>query len=134
MRNSKIGFVFALILSTIVVPGFASDEEAPEVDIGYYAFKPSIVSNLTGGPKYIRCDIQLRTEYSSEIPKIELHAPALRHELLMLIAGQDGNTLKSREGKEALRTAALEAVRSQLKELTGKDIVSDLYFTAFYVK
>ena len=112
----------------------ADDDEKPEAEIGYYALKPSIVSNLTGGPKYIRCDIQFMTEYASEIPKIELHAPALRHEILMLIAGQDGKTLQSREGKEELRKAALAAAKAQLKELTGKTIVNDLYFTAYYVK
>jgi len=110
-------------------------EEAPDAaDIGYYALKPSFVSNLTGGPKYIRCDIQLMTEDSADIPKIELHTPALRHGILMLIGGKDGAQLKTREGKEELRQAALESVRTQLQELTGTSIVKDLYFTAYYVK
>lgn len=108
--------------------------EAPEVEIGYHALKPSIVSNLTGGPRYIRCDVQLMTEYASELAKIELHEPALRHTILMLIAGQDGNQLKTRDGKESFRQAALSAVQTQLQELTGKTLVSDLYFTSYYVK
>lgn len=126
----------ALLFLCVFVNGVAhtADDEQPAVEIGYYALKPSIVSNVTGGPKYIRCDIQFMTEYASEIPKIELHTPALRHAILMLIAGQDGKTLQSREGKEALRKAALDAAQSQLKELTGKTIVNDLYFTAYYVK
>lgn len=125
-----------LLLCTIIgsAAHAGDDEDKPEVDIAYYALKPSIVSNLTGGPKYIRCDIQFMTEFASEIPKIELHSPALRHAILMLIAGQDGKTLQSREGKENLRKAALDAVQNQLKELTGETIVNDLYFTAYYVK
>ena len=122
----------AMLLCTTVLA--ADDEEDPAVEIGYYALKPSIVSNLTGGPKYIRCDVQLMTEHASEIPKIELHSPALRHHILMLIAGQDGNQLLSRDGKENLRKAALDAVQSELKQMTGKTIVKDLYFTAYYVK
>jgi flagellar FliL protein len=109
-------------------------EDAPPVEIGYHALKPSFVSNLTGGPKYIRCDVQLMTEYASELPKIELHEPALRHSILMLIAGQDGNQLKTPDGKEAFRKAALAAVQEQLEELTGKPLVEDLYFTSYYVK
>lgn len=117
-------------------PVLASDEEEEEapVEVGYFALKPSIVSNLSGGPKYIRCDIQFMTKYASEIPRIELHAPALRHAILMLIAGRDGKQLQTREGKESLRKAALEASQTQLEELTGKPLVNDLYFTAYYVK
>ena len=122
---------FAIAISATA--SAADDEKAPP-DIGYYPLKPSFVSNLSGGPKYIRCDIQLMTEAASEIPSIDLHAPALRHRILMLIAGQDGKQLQTREGKEQLRQAALAAVQEQLMEFTGQPIVSDLYFTAYYVK
>ena len=129
----RISLGLATLLAIIVIPATAAGEEAAP-EIGYYAFKPSFVSNLTGGPKYIRCDIQLMTERASEIPKIELHSPALRHSILMLIGGQDGNQLKTRDGKEDLRQAALESVRTRLEQLTGNTIVDDLYFTAYYVK
>ena len=124
-----------LALSGVFAPAVAADEEEkPPVEIGYYKLNPSIVSNLSGGPKYIRCDIQLMTEQAAEIPKIELHSPALRHAILMLIAGQDGKQLQTREGKEGLRKEALQAMQAQLEELTGQAIVNDLYFTAYYVK
>lgn len=125
-----------LLMAQIIctAPAFSADDEEAVIDIGYYALKPSIVSNLTGGPKYIRCDIQLMTEQAAELPRVELHAPALRHAILMLIAGRDGNTLKTRDGKESLRTAALAAVQDQLETMTGDPIVKDLYFTAYYVK
>jgi flagellar FliL protein len=112
----------------------ADDEEAPVEETGYFALAPSIVSNLSGGPKYIRCDVQLMTRHASEIPKIELHAAAVRHAILMLLSGQDGKKLKTREGKEALRKAALDETKAQLEALTGNPIVDDLYFTAYYVK
>ena len=125
------GLIAAVCIAADV---WAAEEAADAADIGYYALKPSFVSNLTGGPKYIRCDIQLMTEDSADIPKIELHTPALRHGILMLIGGKDGAQLKTRDGKEELRQAALESVRTQLQELAGKSIVKDLYFTAYYVK
>ena len=128
--STLTGLLAALAL---VAEAIAVDDKA-EVDIAYYALKPSFVSNLTGGPKYIRCDIQLMTQSASEIPDLELHAPALRHRILMLIAGQDGKQLQTREGKEGLRQAALDAVQRQLEDFTGKRIVDDLYFTAYYVK
>lgn len=129
----RISRAVATLLATIVM-ATAIPAAAAEADIGYYALKPSFVSNLTGGPKYIRCDIQLMTEQASEIPKIALHSPALRHRILMLIGGQDGKQLQTRDGKETLRQAALESIRAELAELTGDGIVNDLYFTAYYVK
>lgn len=122
-----------IVFSALCAPSHAGyDETAP--DIGYFALKPSIVSNLTGGPKYIRCDIQLMTEQAEQLPRIELHAPALRHAVLMLLAAQDGTQLTTRDGKERLRKDALAAVQEQLKGLTGETLVNDLYFTAYYVR
>ncbi len=133
--RSFIATLALLTLSGVFTPAVAADEEEkPPVDIGYFKLSPSIVSNLTGGPEYIRCDIQLMTEQAAELPKIELHSPALRHAILMLIAGQDGKQLQTREGKEGLRKEALQAMQTQLEELTGQAIVKDLYFTAYYVK
>lgn len=134
MHRGLPALILALVCAAFTPVMNAADDEQPPIEIGYYALKPSIVSNLSGGPKYIRCDIQLMTQHAVEMPKIELHAPALRHQILMLIAGQDGRQLLSREGKENLRQAALAAVRDQLQEMTGEPLVDDLYFTAYYVK
>ncbi|MDJ0738987.1 MAG: flagellar basal body-associated FliL family protein [Gammaproteobacteria bacterium] len=134
LRALYPALAFLFLAAALGAPAFAEDEDTPAEDIGYYALKPSIVSNLTGGPKYIRCDVQLMTKHASEIPKIELHSPALRHAMLLLVAGQDGNKLLTRDGKEGLRKAALAAVQAQLEELTGDPIVNDLFFTAYYVK
>ena len=128
------GLVALLTAVCLSAPLAAAEDQEAQADIAYYALKPSFVSNLAGGPKYIRCDIQLMTKHASEIPDIELHTPALRHTILMLIGGQDGKQLKTRDGKEALRQAALQSVRTRLEELTGKTIVDDLYFTAYYVQ
>lgn len=134
MRSTARVLAALTALTLLGIAGGTAASEESEVQIGYYAFKPSFVSNISGGPKYIRCDIQLMTEAASEIPKIELHAPALRHAILMLISAQDGRALLTREGKEALRKSALASVQQQLEELTGASIVKDLYFTAYYVK
>ncbi len=124
----------SLWVSLLVSPIMAASDDESDTAIAYYELKPSFVSNLTGGPKYIRCDIQLMTKRADEIAKIALHSPALRHSILMLLAGQDGKQLMSREGKESLRQEALQSVRTRLEQLSGDAIVDDLYFTAYYVK
>jgi flagellar FliL protein len=132
----RISLALAAPLLALPLAGgaLAADQEPEKAQIAYYPLKPSIVTNLSGGPKYIRCDIQLMTKSAMDLPQIELHSPALRHDILMLIAGQDGNQLKSRDGKEDLRKATLASVQERLTTLTGKPIVDDLYFTAYYVK
>jgi flagellar FliL protein len=125
-----VAFVLAITLSGTA----AAADEQPPVEIAYYALKPSFVSNLSGGPDYIRCDVQLKTDHASELSKVALHEAALRHAILMLIAGEDGKALQGRAGKERLRKKALAAVQAQLEELAGSPIVSDLYFTNYYVQ
>lgn len=116
-------------------PLLAEDEPEPEpVEVNYIAIKPSIVSNLNGGPKYIRTNIELKTTKPGGLEQVELHMPAIRHAILMLIAEQDGNTLKGRKGKKALRGKALSEVQATMTDLTGEPWVADLYFTAYYVQ
>ena len=129
--------LFALLITAMLVltasTALAADDEGT-TSAAYHDLKPSLVSNLTGGPKYIRCDIQLMTMNADNLPQIELHQAALRHELLMLISGQDGPSLKTPDGKESLRKAALTAIQDRLKDLTGDELIDDLYFTSYYVK
>lgn len=128
--------LFIILISILFFGHAIADEEAEQepVKISYIEMTPAFVSNLQGGPKYIRCNIQLMTKYASNVPEIEQHMPALRHAILMLLAGADGKSLLSPEGKEALRKQALEAVNQVLGELSGKKRVDDLFFTAYYVK
>ena len=126
--------LLSLCVSLLALPVTAGSDDEADTEIAYYELKPSFISNLAGGPKYSRCDIQLMTKRADELAKLALHSPALRHSILMLLAGQDGKHLMSREGKEGLRQEALESVRTRLTELSGEAIVDDLYFTAYYVK
>jgi len=132
--QSTLRKLYMLLISFLFITCSYAGEEGEPVQISYVELSPSIVSNLTGGPKYIRCDVQLMTEYASHVPDIEVHAPAIRHAILMLLAGEDGKLLKTRDGKNALREKALEAVQQTLKDLTEQTMVKDLYFTSYYVK
>jgi flagellar FliL protein len=117
------------------VPPAAPSEEAP--DLGpptYYELAPSLVANLGAGGKYVRCEIQLMTRDPERLADIVLHAPAIRHELLMLLSEQDGGTLHAPAGKEALRDRALATVQGLMRELTGHEAIETIFFTAFFVQ
>ncbi len=124
---------FVLMLF-IALPLAADAEDEGGSQPAYHELSPSLVLNLPKGAKYIRCDVQLMTLEAELLPDIQLHAPAIRDALLMLISEQDGAKLKTAEGKEELRKTALDAIRERMKELTGKGTVDELFFTAFFVQ
>ncbi len=129
-----LGFLSLLLLLQPASPVHAEEEEAAKAPPAYFQLKPSIVSNLNGGPRYLRVDLQILATDADAVPELETHAPALRHEFLMLLTEQDGAALKTPEGKEALRKTAITAFQKIMKEMTGKEAVKDLYFTAFYAR
>jgi len=108
-----------------------SEQKAPAL---YHKISPSLVANVQGRARYVRCDVQLMTRVEEYLDEITLHTPAIRHELLLLLSDQKSKELKSPKGKEQLRKSALKAVRATLKDLTGKTEVDDLFFTSFYVQ
>jgi len=129
--------VILIVLSSFSV--YAEDEAPAEEEVvhetAYYELKPSIVSNLHGNAKYIRASIQLMTDRADLLYKIQIHAPALRHEILMVLAEKKGENITDNAGKEALRQELLAALNEVLNDkIEEKDIIADLFFTAYYVK
>jgi len=100
----------------------------------YHKLSPSLVANLASGAKYIRCDVELMTLNPERMPDIELHAPALRHALLMLFSHQDGDELQTAEGKSALLQQSLETTRKVMKEQSGESSIDEVFFTTYFVQ
>lgn len=127
--------VFFTLCSLLLANGLTrAEEEAERQPPAYYQLTPSIVSNLTGGPRFLRCDVQILATDQDAVTDLETHAPALRHEFLMLLTTHDGKDLKTSEGKEKLRTDAIASFKRIMKEMTGKELVKDLFFSSFYVR
>ncbi len=131
---------FLLLLIAIALPAEVAGKQAapppPADGVQYHALNPALVSNVQGEgkPRFLRCDVQLMSRQPGAVEQLDLHAPPLRHALLMLFAEQDANALTTPAGKDALRTTALDAVRGVLQAKTGQPWVDDLYFTSFYVQ
>lgn len=138
LRNATPALMLALALNGPITADAKDDDKDVEneepTEITYFDLKPSIVSNLTGGPKYIRCNIQLMFQYPALQPLIELHLPALRHEVLMLLPEQDGRALMQPDGKESLRKTIREALRKVMQDKTEQPVIDEVYFTAYYVR
>jgi len=125
----------ALLCLCLPLAAHAEDEEPqPKPEPIYVKLGPSLVSNLNGGPKYIRCEVQLMVHGEEHQALLEKYLPALRHELFLLLVEQDGRALQTPQGKEALRQSAIAAMRQVMQAHTGQPVVEDLYFTSYYVQ
>ncbi len=130
MRN----LLYTALLCLPLLAYAGEDEEAPPLPPVYVELKPSLVTNLNGGPKYIRCEIQLMVRGDENKALVEKYEPALRHELFLLFADQDGAALQTHEGKKALRETALNALRARMEAEVKAPVIEDLYFTSYYVR
>ena len=119
------------------VEGAAEAGEPGEVKPTFYhEFKPEIVVNFPGAgqPRYMQLSLTAVTADEQAVAALELHAPAIRNDLLMLFSGIDSEPLATREGKEQMRAQALETVRGIMKQRFGAEAVDDLYFTRFVMQ
>lgn len=125
--------ILALVFS-LTMPLHAEDK-GPVPKIAYLGLQPSVVVNLLKGGKHLRFDVQLMFESEADLADIKPHVPAIINELILLASDQDGGQLKTPEGKEALRKAAMTSCNSIIKQLTGKEeAVKELFFTQFFVR
>lgn len=128
------GILLLLLLLLLPVSVFAQEESGENRQVAYYELAPSIIVNVKGRAKYMRCDVQLMTRDQAHIDDIILHAPALRHELLLLFSDQTGDVIKSGTGKEQLRQAALKALQNVMQQLVEAEVIDNLFFTSYFVE
>ena len=133
-----MGMTGQLIAAPAPAEGLAAEAGEPgEVKPAFYhEFRPEIVVNFPGAgqPRYMQLSLTAVTADEQAVAALELHAPAIRNDLLMLFSGIDSEPLASREGKEAMRAQALETVRGIMKQRFGTEAVDDLYFTRFVMQ
>ena len=131
-----IAVCLAMSLSLIMIsPAFAEDEEDIVYENAYFEITPDIVSNLQGRAKYIRTHIQLMTNRADMLYELETHAPLFRHVFLMTLIDKKGESIQSPQGKESLRKELLKNASKALDEkVETKGLLTDLFFTTYYVK
>lgn len=136
MRSTAfLSLIFFLLFSPLLIAEEGEEKVEEEIKAAlYYEFKPPFIANLSKGGRYVRCDIQLMTRDEETLEMITLHAAALRHHILLLLAEQDGKTLKSAKGKESLRKKSLTTANKALAEIAKEAKIDALFFTSFFVQ
>jgi len=126
----------ALLTTAILLMVSTAHAQSGGGNSNYYLIEPSVVVNIYDPKriKFIQVDTQVKVDDASVIESIETHKPAIQHSMLMLLSNQNLKDMKSVKGKEKLRKEALLAIQKVLKENTGKEGISELYFTGFIIQ
>lgn len=111
--------------------------EHGEAHILYEDLEPAFVVNFHGNPeaKLLQVSISVATEDQAVLDAVKKHLPMIRNNLLMLMSAEDPGSLKTTEGKEALRAKLLEEINAIVKkQARKKDGLQEIYFTAFIMQ
>ena len=103
----------------------------------YVSFEPPFVVNFPADSpvRFLQVSIQVMTRDATMEHELKQHDPAVRNSILTLLAQQKYEELATPDGKETLRTKALEAVRALIKDEVGEpDKVEAVYFTSFVMQ
>lgn len=90
-----------------------SEESAAVTPAIYYPLKPNFTVNydVNGRQRFLQAELTLMYRDEAVVKTLELHMPAVRNGLVMLLSSQVFEELQTAEGKEKLRTAALQIVQ-----------------------
>lgn len=107
-------------------------EAEPELQPAiYYPMKPEFTTNYTvrGRQRYLQLHVTLMLRDRDVVSALELHMPALRNTMVMLLRNQDYQELQTPEGKELLRQQALLKIQEVLEKEIGKPGIEQVLFT-----
>ncbi len=132
---AAIGFFSALAYAQDEEVGGEAEASAQAI---YLPLKPAFVVNYGGAGRlrYLKTDVSVRVASIDAANAIRFHMPFVRNNLLMLFASQTNETVGSQEGKEKIRSDALEEIRDIVEredKLQREDIV-EVFFNNFIVQ
>ena len=98
-----------------------SEAEEVAAPIIYYPLKPNFTVNydVNGRQRFLQVELTLTYRNPEVLKTLELHMPAVRNGLVMLLSSQVFEELQTVEGKEKLRAAALASVQDIINKETA---------------
>jgi flagellar FliL protein len=115
----------------------AKKDEGPKLPPRYINLDPPFVVNFEAqsSVRFLQVTIGVMTREQEIEALIKDNDPRVRNDMLMILSNQTYESVSTAEGKEALRTRCLDAVRTIVREMGGKpDKVEALYFTSFVMQ
>lgn len=103
----------------------------------YITLDPPFVVNFEAeaAVRFLQVTVGIMTRDPHTESLVKDNDPRVRNDMLMILSGQSYASVSSNEGKEALRTKSLEAIRAIVKDMGGEpEKVEALYFTSFVMQ
>jgi flagellar FliL protein len=123
---------FLLIVASANAEEGGSKAEGSEKDL--LAKVAYIIVNLQGPTqKYIQVEMILKLAKPELAEKAKLYMPVIRNKMILLLSGKTAGQLESRESKLKLVKESKNAINEGL-ELTGKEGVTEVFFTSFIIQ
>ena len=152
-KGGKKGLIISLVLLLVLGGGgFAAfkllggkadpkkKEEAAkheQLPARYVTLDPPFVVNFEAesNVRFLQITIGVMTRDEKVEHLIKENDPRIRNDLLLILGGQNYETVSKLEGKEELRKRSLEAVRAVVVDSGGEGPkVEALYFTSFVMQ
>ncbi len=102
----------------------------------YVSLEPAFVVNVNDGlrVRHMQIKLQVKLKQPDFAAYIEKYDPAIRHEMVMLLSGQETGKLKTVAGKQQLMDQALAAIQHVLQENIGNTGIDAVYFTDLIIQ
>ncbi|HYE36786.1 flagellar basal body-associated FliL family protein [Methylocaldum sp.] len=112
-------------------------DEADALPMIYHVLDPAFVVNFKSNPdaRLLQISLSVASKNQTVVDAIKKHTPMIRNNVLLLLSGQDPATLKTIEGKDALRGKLLEEINAIVSKQTGKkEGAEEVFFTGFIMQ
>jgi len=102
----------------------------------YLKLEPEFIVNFSAeqAVNYIQLEIELMARDQQYIALAEQNMPAIRHQILLLLSGQQYTELKTVEGKNKLRAEILARVQEIIGTNPKVPGIEAVYFTMFIMQ
>lgn len=113
-----------------------AEPELPVVTTSYHELTKPLVVNFpqNSSVRLVKVTLSLSAETDETISVLKKNEPMLMNNLLMLISAQNTDSLKTHEGKIALRDAIFEDVSSMLEKVSPGAEIKEVFFTSFIMQ
>lgn len=111
-------------------------EEQEIKEVFYFDLKKPLIVNFPKGSaaRLIQVSVSLSVEGEEALDALKKHQPMIRNNLLMTISAKDPKELAQVEGKQLLRDDMLKEITAIMEKMTGKNAVTNVFFTTFVMQ
>jgi flagellar FliL protein len=112
------------------------EQSLPPVTTVYYEISKPLMVNFpqNSSIRLVKITLSMSAENEATVAILKKNEPMLMNNLLMLISAQNTDSLKTHEGKIALRNAIFDDVTAILEKMSPEAEIKEVFFTSFIMQ